>query len=89
MSKHWGYQQVWTMLNPILFFCGDTAELYMRMNSCLSWSIYPYEDMYVICNCFLEEDLKLMGSENLHSLTCIWTYGLSFVNSLPLPVLLA
>jgi len=28
VSKHWGYQQVWTMLNPILFFHGDTAELY-------------------------------------------------------------
>ena len=28
MSKHWGYQQVWTMLNPNLFFYGDRAELY-------------------------------------------------------------
>ena len=28
MSKHWGYQQVWTMLNLILFFYGDMAKLY-------------------------------------------------------------
>ena len=28
VSKHWGYQQIWTMLNPILFFHGDTADLY-------------------------------------------------------------
>ena len=29
MSKHWGYQEVWTMLNLILFFYGDTpAKLY-------------------------------------------------------------
>ena len=27
-SKHWGYQQVWMMLKPILFFRGDTAQLY-------------------------------------------------------------
>ena len=29
MSKHWGYQQVWTMLNPILFLYGDTAKVYV------------------------------------------------------------
>ena len=28
MSKHWGYQQIWTMLKPILFYHRDTAELY-------------------------------------------------------------
>ena len=28
VSKYWGYQQVWTMLNLTLFFHGDTAELY-------------------------------------------------------------
>ena len=28
MRKHWGYQQVWTMLNLILFFYGDMADLY-------------------------------------------------------------
>ena len=28
LSKHWGYQQVWTMLKPILFFHGDTAQVY-------------------------------------------------------------
>ena len=28
ISKHWGYRQVWTMLNPILFFYGDMAKLY-------------------------------------------------------------
>ena len=29
MSKHWGYQQVSTMLNLILFFYRDTAKLYV------------------------------------------------------------
>ena len=29
VSKHWGhYQQIWTMLKLILFFCGDTTKLY-------------------------------------------------------------
>ena len=28
LSKNWGYQQVWMMLKLILFFCGDTAQLY-------------------------------------------------------------
>ena len=28
LSKHWGYPQIWVILKPILFFCGDTAELY-------------------------------------------------------------
>jgi hypothetical protein len=26
LSKHWGYQQVWKLLRPILFWEGDTAE---------------------------------------------------------------
>ena len=28
LSKHWGYQQIWTILKLILFFHGDTAVLY-------------------------------------------------------------
>jgi len=28
LSKHWGYQQVWKILKPILFFGGNTADLY-------------------------------------------------------------
>ena len=27
LSKHWGYQQVWPQLQPLLFHKGDTAEL--------------------------------------------------------------
>jgi hypothetical protein len=27
VSKHWGYQQVWTLLQPILFYSGDTGTL--------------------------------------------------------------
>ena len=27
LSKHWGYSQVWTMLQPLLFWTGDTADL--------------------------------------------------------------
>jgi hypothetical protein len=27
LSKHWGYQQVWQLLQPILFWQGDTADL--------------------------------------------------------------
>ena len=27
LSKHWGYAQVWTMLQPLLFWTGDTADL--------------------------------------------------------------
>ena len=28
LSKHWGYQQIWKLLQPILFYSGDTAGLY-------------------------------------------------------------
>ena len=28
LSKHWGYQQIWKLLQPILFYFGDTAGLY-------------------------------------------------------------
>ena len=28
LSKHWGYQQIWKLLQPILFYSGDTADLY-------------------------------------------------------------
>jgi hypothetical protein len=28
LSKHWGYQQIWVLLKLILFFGGNTAELY-------------------------------------------------------------
>jgi hypothetical protein len=27
LSKHWGYQQVWPLLRPILFWSGDTADI--------------------------------------------------------------
>ena len=27
LSKHWGYQQVWKLLQPILFWEGDTMDL--------------------------------------------------------------
>ena len=27
LSKHWGYQQIWPMMKPLLFWSGDTAEL--------------------------------------------------------------
>ena len=26
LSEHWGYQQVWKMLQPLLFWMGDTAD---------------------------------------------------------------
>jgi len=28
LSKHWGYKQVWKILKPLLFFGGNTADLY-------------------------------------------------------------
>jgi hypothetical protein len=28
MTKHWGYPQIWRLLQPILFYQGDTAELF-------------------------------------------------------------
>ena len=30
LSKHWGYQQVWKQLQPLLFWQGDTHELFDR-----------------------------------------------------------
>jgi len=27
LSKHWGYTQIWSMLQPLLFWQGDTASL--------------------------------------------------------------
>jgi hypothetical protein len=28
LSKHWGYQQTWHILQPLLFYQGNTADLY-------------------------------------------------------------
>ena len=28
LSKHWGYQQVWPTLRPVMFWQGDTADLF-------------------------------------------------------------
>jgi hypothetical protein len=28
LTKHWGYQQIWRLLQPILFYQGDTAKLF-------------------------------------------------------------
>jgi hypothetical protein len=33
LSKHWGYQTIWPILKPILFFHGDTADLIQDDNS--------------------------------------------------------
>ena len=30
LSKHWGYQQVWPTLKPIMFWKGDTADLLLQ-----------------------------------------------------------
>ena len=27
LSKHWGYQQAWPLLRPLLFWKGDTKDL--------------------------------------------------------------
>jgi hypothetical protein len=27
VSKHWGYQQVWQLLKPLLFYSGNTIDL--------------------------------------------------------------
>ena len=27
LSKHWGYQQVWSLLQPLLFWEGDTFNI--------------------------------------------------------------
>jgi len=28
LSKHWGYQQIWPVLKPILFWQGDTMTIH-------------------------------------------------------------
>jgi hypothetical protein len=28
LTKHWGYPQVWRLLQPLLFYQGNTAELF-------------------------------------------------------------
>ena len=30
LSKHWGYTQIWDILQPILFWEGDTADLLVK-----------------------------------------------------------
>ena len=27
LSKHWSHNDVWTMLQPLMFWCGDTSVL--------------------------------------------------------------
>jgi hypothetical protein len=33
LSKHWGYQTIWPILKPILFFHGDAADLIQDDNT--------------------------------------------------------
>jgi hypothetical protein len=30
LSKHWGFQQAWPLLKPILFWQGDTSKCYIK-----------------------------------------------------------
>jgi hypothetical protein len=39
LSKHWGYQQVWKLLRPLLFWLGDTLEI-LELES-VKMSDYP------------------------------------------------
>ena len=32
LSKHWGYQQIWRLLKPLLFWAGDTRDLFDEKN---------------------------------------------------------
>jgi hypothetical protein len=36
VSKHWGYQQVWQLLKPLLFYSGNTADLLAIEENCES-----------------------------------------------------
>ena len=42
LSKHWGYQQVWPVLRPVLFWSGDTSVLLDEGKG--SMKIPPHQD---------------------------------------------
>ena len=33
LSKHWGHAQVWNLLQPVLFWKGDTADLFEKSSN--------------------------------------------------------
>jgi hypothetical protein len=44
LSKHWGYQTIWPILKPILFFHGDTADLIQDDNTV---EIFLIQELFV------------------------------------------
>jgi len=44
LSKHWGYTKIWSMLQPLLFWQGDTADL-------LHWLMKEHL-LFTYCVCF-------------------------------------
>jgi hypothetical protein len=40
MTKHWGYQTIWRLLQPLLFYKEDTAELFE--SSLISFAFLQY-----------------------------------------------
>ena len=52
LSKHWGYQTIWPILKPILFFHGDTADL-IQDDKLFRYSSYRNYLLRYICNNFL------------------------------------
>ena len=45
LSKHWGYQQAWPLLRPILFWSGDTMELVVNRDSSKpSNNVHPWSN---------------------------------------------
>jgi len=54
LSKHWGYQQVWIILKPILFFGGNTADLYGDIKVFSTFVPHPMGMMYILlCGTYL------------------------------------
>jgi hypothetical protein len=52
LSKHWGYQTIWPILKPILFFHGDTADL-IQDDKLFRYSSYRNYLLRYICINFL------------------------------------
>jgi len=43
LSKHWGYQQVWPLLQPLLFWEGDTITLWQKIKA-IGTSFLPQKE---------------------------------------------
>jgi hypothetical protein len=68
LSKHWGFQQAWPLLKPILFWQGDISKCYIKA---LSDTTQPNGECHGLVPC--DMPIKNVRPLGVNTVDCSWS----------------